>query len=210
MLNINGLQIAREDKILTYELHLDEGKTLAIQGVSGVGKSTLLSAIAGFVEPTSGTIYWQQTLLNKLPVEERPISYLFQDHNLFEHLSVMDNLSLGFVGIAPKGELVDAAKALKVADQLEKRPGELSGGQRQRIALIRTLLREEPLVLLDEPFAELDPETRQLTVNWVKKTASAKGKTMLMVTHQAEDTEQLADECLILEGARNQGLVDLN
>ena len=174
MLNIKGLTIAREDKILSYELQLSEGKILAIQGVSGVGKSTLLSAIAGFVEPISGTLHWHDSSLTQLPVEERPVSYLFQDHNLFEHLSVLDNLSLGFAGTAPKDELIEAAKALKVADQLAKRPGELSGGQRQRIALIRTLLREEPLVLLDEPFAELDPETRRLTVTWVKKTAKEK------------------------------------
>ncbi|UZE96274.1 ATP-binding cassette domain-containing protein [Alkalimarinus alittae] len=200
MLNINGLKIAREDKILAYDLQLAEGKILAIQGVSGVGKSTLLSAIAGFVELLAGTINWRGETLNALSVEERPVSYLFQDHNLFEHLSVMENLSLGFSGGAPKDDLIEAARELKVLDQLAKRPGELSGGQRQRIALIRTLLRLQPLVLLDEPFAELDPKTRHLTVNWVKKTASAKGKTILMVTHQAEDAEQLADECLVLGG----------
>ncbi|MFD2230152.1 ATP-binding cassette domain-containing protein [Alkalimarinus sediminis] len=201
MLNISQLKIAREGRVLSYELKLAEGKVLAIQGVSGVGKSTLLSAIAGFVEPLAGTINWNDEPLNHLPVEGRPVSYLFQDHNLFEHLSVIENLSLGFAGPAPKDELIAAASELKVLEQLEKRPGKLSGGQRQRIALIRTLLRPEPLILLDEPFAELDPETRHLTVNWVKKTAKANGKTVLMVTHQAEDAEQLADECLILEGA---------
>ena len=200
MLNISQLKIARENKVLCYELQLTEGKILAIQGLSGVGKSTLLSAIAGFIDPLAGTIYWNSEPLNSLPVEGRPVSYLFQDHNLFEHLTVMENLSLGFSGLAPKNELVEAASQLKVLDQLDKRPGTLSGGQRQRIALIRTLLRPEPLVLLDEPFAELDPETRRLTVKWVKKTANAKGKTVLMVTHQAEDAEQLADECLVLEG----------
>lgn len=200
MLNINQLKIARENKVLCYDFQLSEGKILAIQGLSGVGKSTLLSAIAGFVKPLEGAINWNGELLNSLPVEGRPVSYLFQDHNLFEHLTVMDNLSLGFSGPAPEDELIEAASQLKVLDQLKKRPGELSGGQRQRIALIRTLLRPEPLVLLDEPFAELDPETRHLTVDWVKKTANVKDKTVLMVTHQSEDAEQLADESLILEG----------
>lgn len=200
MLNVSQLKIARENKVLCYELKLSEGKILAIQGLSGVGKSTLLSAIAGFIDPLAGTINWNGEQLNNLPVEGRPVSYLFQDHNLFEHLTVMENLSLGFSGLAPKDELIEAASQLNVLDQIEKLPGGLSGGQRQRIALIRTLLRPEPLVLLDEPFAELDPETRRLTVMWVKKTANAKGKTVLMVTHQSEDAEQLADECLVLEG----------
>ncbi len=201
MLNISQLKIAREGKVLCYDLQLDEGKILAIQGVSGVGKSTLLSAIAGFVTPMDGTIEWKSKRLNFLAVEARPVSYLFQDHNLFEHLTVMDNLSLGFSGDAPKDDLIEAANQLKVLDQLEKRPGELSGGQRQRIGLIRALLRPEALILLDEPFAELDPETRHLTVKWVQKTARDQGKTVLMVTHQSEDAEQLADECLILKGA---------
>ena len=199
MLNISQLKIVREGKVLSYELQLAEGKILAIQGVSGVGKSTLLSAIAGFVEPTSGTINWKGERLTNIPVEARPVSYLFQDHNLFEHLTVMGNLSLGFDGDVPHSELIDAANELKVLDQLEKRPGELSGGQRQRISVIRTLLRPEPLVLLDEPFAELDPETRKLTVKWVKKTINAKGKTVLLVTHQSEDADQLADECLVID-----------
>ncbi|WP_250655895.1 ATP-binding cassette domain-containing protein [Alkalimarinus coralli] len=198
MLDICQLKITREGRDLNYDLQLDEGNILAIQGISGVGKSTLLSAIAGFVEPSDGAVKWKGQLLNVLPVEERPVSYLFQDHNLFEHLSVMENLLLGFPGVAPKQDLVEAAGTLKVNDQLDKRPGSLSGGQRQRVALIRTLLRPEPIVLLDEPFAELDPETRLLTASWVKKTAKEKGKTVLMVTHQSEDVEQVADECLVL------------
>lgn len=200
MLNISQLKIAREGRVLCYDLQLAEGSILAIQGVSGVGKSTLLSAIAGFVEPMAGTVNWKGHLLNPLPVEARPVSYLFQDHNLFEHLTVIENLSLGFEGEAPKDVLIEGARKLKVADQLNKRPGALSGGQRQRVALIRTVLRLESLILLDEPFAELDPETRVLTANWVRDTAKANGKTVLMVTHQLEDVALVADESLLLTG----------
>ena len=196
MLNISELNIMRDGKVLSYDFQLTQGQILAIQGVSGVGKSTLLSAIAGFINPQSGKIIWNGVTLNSLPVEGRPVSYLFQDHNLFEHLTVMENLSLGFDGLAPKNDLINAAKQLNVVDQLTKRPGELSGGQRQRIALIRTMLRPESLVLLDEPFAQLDPETRGFTVKWVRHTAKANQKTLLMVTHQSDDVEQLADECL--------------
>jgi len=199
MLKVSQLIIERDGKRLSYDLQLEEGKVLAIQGLSGVGKTTLLSAIAGFVKPVEGLISWQGDSLNSLPVELRPVSYLFQDHNLFEHLSVMENLSLGFGGVAPRADIVEAADVLQVADQLEKRPGELSGGQRQRIALIRTMLRPEPLVLLDEPFAELDPETREMSTQWVRDKAKLLGKTVLMVTHQSEDVDRVADECLVLE-----------
>ena len=198
MLKISQLTIERDGKRLSYDFQLEEGSILAIQGLSGVGKTTLLSAIAGFVEPIEGLISWQGDSLNSLPVEQRPVSYLFQDHNLFEHLSVMENLSLGFDGVVPRARIVEAADILQVVDQLEKKPRELSGGQRQRIALIRTILRPEPLVLLDEPFAELDPETRVLATKWVRDMAKQLGKTVLMVTHQSEDVDRVADECLVL------------
>ncbi len=198
MLNISQLKIERDGKQLSYDFQLEEGLILAVQGLSGVGKSTLLSAIAGFVEPIEGLIFWQGDCLNTLPVEQRPVSYLFQEYNLFEHLTVMQNMSLGFVGAVPKETLAEAANILQVADQLAKKPGALSGGQRQRIALIRTMLRPEPLVLLDEPFAELDPKTRELATNWVRDTAKLYGKTVLMVTHQSEDVDRVADECLEL------------
>ena len=199
MLKISQLIIERDGKQLSYDFRLEEGKILAIQGLSGVGKTTLLSAIAGFVESIEGLISWQGDSLNSLPVEQRPVSYLFQEHNLFEHLSVIENLSLGFSGVAPKAQIVEATVVLQVADQLEKRPRELSGGQRQRVALIRTLLRPEPLVLLDEPFAELDPKTRAIATEWVRDTAKLLGKTVLMVTHQSEDVDRVADESLVLE-----------
>lgn len=198
MLNISQLKIERDGRLLSYDCQLEEGVILAVQGLSGVGKSTLLSAIAGFVEPIEGFILWQGDCLNTLPVEQRPVSYLFQEHNLFEHLTVMQNMSLGFEGAVPEAALIEAANILQVADQLAKKPGALSGGQRQRIALIRTMLRPEPLVLLDEPFAELDPKTRELATNWVRDTAKLYGKTVLMVTHQSEDVDRVADECLVL------------
>ncbi len=198
MLEIDSLCLLRDNRQLRYDFQLVTGQILAVQGRSGVGKSSLLSAIAGFLVPSAGSIRWQGRAIESLPVASRPVSLLFQDHNLFEHLSVWDNLCLGFSGPVPQQALRAAAVELAVADQLEKRPGALSGGQRQRIALIRTLLRPEPLVLLDEPFAELDPQTRQLATSWTRRIAKQQGKTLLLVTHQADDVAQVADRCLEL------------
>lgn len=198
MLEINNLIIQRDGQPLHYQLAVAEGEILAIQGRSGVGKSTLLGALAGFVETKSGDMRWQGQSLTALAADQRPVSMLFQDHNLFEHLSALDNMQLGFPGPAPTEALLKAARALEVDELLQKKPTELSGGQRQRIAIIRTLLRPEPIVLLDEPFAELDQHTRQRAANWVKQTAKQAGKTVLLVTHQQEDVTQVADRLLEL------------
>ncbi|MEH6825339.1 MAG: ATP-binding cassette domain-containing protein [Motiliproteus sp.] len=197
MLEIETLKLERDGQLLAYDFHVPEGQILAIQGRSGVGKSSLLNAIAGFLKPRSGSIRWQGHSLLALAVEQRPVSLLFQDTNLFEHLSVKDNLCLGFSD-PPYEALWGAAEQLQIDQHLDKRPGELSGGQRQRIALIRTLLRPEPLVLLDEPFAELDPHTRKLATDWTRNTARTNGKTLLLVTHQADDVEKVADRRLEL------------
>jgi len=200
VLEIDQLMILRDQTPLHYDFNVARGEILAIQGRSGVGKSTLLSALAGFVTPQQGDMRWQGESLLPLAPEQRPVSMLFQDHNLFEHLSVEANLKLGFPGAAPVQALHQAAEQLGVATFLNKKPSELSGGQRQRVAIIRTLLRPEPLVLLDEPFAELDPSTRQLAAEWVKQQAKSAGKTLLLITHQQEDVTRLADRNLVLGG----------
>lgn len=193
MLNIENLVIERDGKPLCYHQAIPQGDLVTIQGRSGVGKSTLLLAIAGFVETKQGDIQWDGISLLPFPAMKRPISMLFQENNLFEHLSVQENLRLGLSKHYPQTNIEHAAEQLEVAPYLTKQPNELSGGQRQRIALLRTLIRPEPIVLLDEPFAELDSHTRQLASSWVREQAKAQGKTLLLVTHQAEDVEQVAD-----------------
>ncbi len=196
---VDQLVVVLDGYRLEYNLQLAAGECLAIQGRSGVGKSTLLNTLAGFEVAKSGQALWNGKNLLKVPAQQRPVSMLFQEHNLFEHLSVLDNLKLGFQMPPSRQQLEDAALALDVADQLDKLPTELSGGQRQRIGLIRTLLRPEPLILLDEPFAELDQHTRRKAAHWTAATARAQGKTLILVTHQDEDAERIADRTLELE-----------
>jgi thiamine transport system ATP-binding protein len=198
MLKIQDLLLELDGWPLHYNLQVQAGEIVAIQGVSGVGKTTLLNLIAGYLMPDSGTIEWNQRTLNYLSVEKRPVSMLFQDHNLFEHISVLENLCLGFNTTAPMQAIKNAAQYLDVIEHLNKKPATLSGGQRQRIALIRTLLRPEAIVLLDEPFAELDPATRKKAALWTREQAKTAGKTVLLVTHQEEDVARVADRKIII------------
>ncbi|AZZ93817.1 ATP-binding cassette domain-containing protein [Hahella sp. KA22] len=205
MLEIRALQIKRGARTLHYDLQVAQGEIIALQGVSGVGKSTLLEAIAGFVALEAGRLAWEDKDLTHTPPEQRPVAMLFQDYNLFEHLTVMANLKLG-VDVAMHFEIPNQAQALGIADQLEKLPGRLSGGQRQRAALLRTMLRPEPLILLDEPFSELDADTRRLATEWTRTMAERFGKTLLMVTHQREDVSRLAHRAIHLNDAESDAV----
>lgn len=192
MLDINHLNIQLGNNLLTYHRQLRAGEITTLQGVSGVGKTSLLMCIGGFIRAKSGSISWQGVKIHQLPSEKRPVSMLFQENNLFEHISVLKNVNLGHTNIS-KERIYEGAEQLNIADQMKKMPTELSGGQRQRVALLRTLLRPEPIVLLDEPFAELDNHTRQICADWVADIAHAEQKTLLLVTHQNEDVISLAD-----------------
>ncbi len=202
MLEIDELVIRRGHWQQRYQLNVPAGTLLTIQGRSGAGKSALLAAIAGFEPVAAGDIRWQGHSLLGMPVEQRPVSMLFQAHNLFEHISVLRNLQLGLVFADPQARrraIEMAAEALEIQAYLGKMPAELSGGQRQRVALLRTLLRPESLVLLDEPFAELDAYTRELAADWVKAVGKAQHKTILLVTHQDEDVARISDRNVLLD-----------
>ena len=196
MLDIQQLHIQLGDNQLNYHQQIDSGDIVTLQGVSGVGKSSLLLCIAGFIQPVSGQINWAGTQISNLAIERRPVAMLFQENNLFEHISVLKNVRLGTA--VDDAQIFAAAQELQIAEQLQKMPQQLSGGQRQRVGLLRTLLRPEPLILLDEPFAELDNQTRTIAANWVNKVARAQNKTLLLVTHQMEDVDILADRNWLL------------
>ena len=195
---VDQLNITYPNWQRSYSFTTEQGERLAIKGPSGIGKSTLLLCLAGFIRPASGAAHWQNQDILALEPHQRPISMLFQEDNLFEHLSVEQNLTLGLnkTGIEQLGSAVER---LGIREQLNKLPGQLSGGQRQRVGLIRTLLRPEPLVILDEPFAELDAETRALALEFSREKIEAEGKTLLLITHQDEDIAALATRTLHLD-----------
>lgn len=186
-----------------FEMRAEAGEVTAVGGASGSGKSTLLDLIAGFLTPISGHIELDGVDLLPLPPEKRPVSILFQSETLFEHLSVARNVVLGLPRSAADAGQVARALAEVGLEGLETRRAEkLSGGQKQRVALARTLLRNRPVLLLDEPFSALDDETRQTVRALVLRLTRAQGWHTVLVSHHADDVEALASRRFLLAGSR--------
>jgi len=177
---------------LTYNLVLHPGKIGSFNGPSGCGKSTLLDLIAGFLQPISGKILLDGKDIVTFAPEQRPVSILFQTDNLFDHLSVRKNLELGLAK-SPAAKTVNIQNALEQVDLIEfiDRPAfSLSGGQKQRIALARTLLANQPVLLLDEPYSSLDKINADKMRQLVEKLTIANNWHTLIVSHLTEDEKQ--------------------
>jgi thiamine transport system ATP-binding protein len=196
-LEIEGLAFTYEDLMMRFDLSVEAGECVGIVGPSGAGKSTLLSLIGGFEKPIAGAIRVGGADITRLAPAERPVTTLFQDFNLFPHLSVAENVGLG----RNPGLRLDAADQEQVAwalrqvglDGFEARlPGQLSGGERQRVALARSLIRHRPLLLLDEPFAALGPALRAEMLELTDLLRKAQGLTVLLVTHDPNEAARIA------------------
>jgi thiamine transport system ATP-binding protein len=193
---------------LRADLVLPGTQVTAVIGPSGGGKSTLLSAIAGFLVPAEGQIRWQGQDITGLPPGDRPVAILFQDQNLFPHLTLAQNLGLA---LGPRLRLTADQRA-RVEGALRdvgleglgaRRPGDLSGGQQARAALARVLLSDRPIVLLDEPFAALGPALRAEMLELCAERLA--GRCVLMVTHLPEDARRLAPQTVLVEGGAATG-----
>lgn len=197
MLTLNDLSYRYQNQTLRFSLQVARGERVAIVGPSGAGKSTLLSLIAGFLPASSGELWIDNRLCTHQPPAQRPLSMLFQENNLFAHLTVKQNLGLGLhpglkLTAGQWQQVTEIADNVGLADLLERLPGQLSGGQRQRVALARCLLRQRPLLLLDEPFSALDPQLRQEMITLTDRLCREQAMTLLMVSHHQEDIQQIA------------------
>jgi thiamine transport system ATP-binding protein len=198
MLMLEKLNIVQGRFRLTADCRVSPNQTTAILGPSGGGKSTLLMAIAGFVAH-SGDVCWQGQSLKGLGPSERPVSMLFQEHNLFPHLSIAQNVGLGLrpdlkLSTTEKTRISEALDRVGLAGKGEALPRVLSGGQRQRAALARALLRQKPIWLLDEPFAALGPGLRREMLALVEEIRAEQRATLMLVTHAPEDARAIAAE----------------
>ena len=188
---------------LTADLTVETGKIVAVIGPSGGGKTTLLEAVAGFLPLSQGEIYWNANPLSDTEPGKRPVAMLFQDGNLFPHLTAAQNVGLG---IDPRLRLsnddkirVDAALTRVGLEGLgPRKPGALSGGQRARIALARLMVQDREIFLLDEPFAALGPALKAEMLDLVAELARETGATVLMVSHEPDDARRVADEVILV------------
>ena len=206
MLRLDSVTYTQDGFRLTANWAVPAGAKVAVIGPSGAGKSTLLMMIAGFLAPSAGKITWDGQDLAPMDPGARPLSILFQDQNLFPHLTIAQNLGLG---LSPDLRLTAAQRAQidVVLDQVdlqglgERRPAQLSGGQQGRAALARALLRARPMLLLDEPFAALGPALKMEMLDLVAETTKTTDTTVLLVTHDPTDAKRFADlTVLVAEG----------
>lgn len=189
---------------ISANLSLESDKIYAIIGPSGAGKSTFLNLISGFSEISSGSILWNEQEISDLPPSKRNISILFQDNNLFPHLSVWRNLALA-VSHWPKISNDDEAKLHSVISEVgirgleNRKPSQLSGGQQSRVALARVLLQKNKILLLDEPFAALGPSLKDQMLELIEKIARNRGLLVLMVTHDPADANKIASQTIVVK-----------
>lgn len=207
MIRLDNVFLADDTLPMTFDLQVAEGERIAIIGPSGAGKSTLLNLIAGFVLPTQGNIWLNGVNHTRSAPYERPVSMLFQENNLFPHLTVQQNLALGLktnlkLTALEQDQIEQVADAVGLTSFLSRLPNSLSGGQKQRVALARCLLRDKPILLLDEPFSALDPELRMDMLNLIGELCHSKNLTLLLVTHQPSELTGKVDRMLRIENGR--------
>ena len=207
MLNLDAITIDNGGFTLTADLTVTPGASIAVIGPSGAGKSTLLGAIAGFHPVTRGRILWQGTDITRTAPGKRPVAMLFQDGNLFPHLTVAQNVGLGLrpdLRLTPeqRQKVQTALTRTGLAGMETRKPAALSGGQQSRAALARVLVQDRPLLLLDEPFAALGPALKAEMLDLVAELARETKATLLMVSHDPADARRIAQQVILVAEGR--------
>lgn len=186
-------------------LQVGEGELLALLGPSGCGKTTTLRMIGGFEHPDEGQVLFEKRDITHLTPEARGIGFVFQDYALFPHLSVLDNVKFGLRKLSradAKARAEEMLRLVGLAELGKRRPHQLSGGQQQRVALARALAVAPKLILMDEPFSNLDAKMRVETRQEVRKLLKATGSAGILVTHDQEEALALADRIAVMDNGR--------
>jgi thiamine transport system ATP-binding protein len=176
---------------------------IAVIGPSGAGKSTLLMALAGFLDPAKGAVLWQGSEITNLAPGKRPFSVLFQDNNLFPHMSIAQNVGLGLrpslrLSSDESDRVEEALEAVGLKDMGGRKPAGLSGGQQSRAALARVLVQSKPMILLDEPFAALGPALKTEMLDLVADLCAKTGAGLLMVSHDPSDADRICEQAILV------------
>lgn len=185
-------------------LFLSEGKLISFLGPSGCGKSTTLNMIAGIIDQTSGSIYFNDTKVDKIPTQKRNVGMIFQNYALYPHMTVFENVAFP-LQIQKKSkaditsEVNKVADMLQIDDLLKKQPGQISGGQQQRVAIARALVKKPEALLMDEPFSNLDKKLRVETREEVRRLQKNLGISTIFVTHDQEEASSISDYILLMD-----------
>ena len=204
MIYLDNIIYRYQQQTMNFDFSVTAGEKIAILGPSGAGKSTLLSLIAGFQFAESGTILLNGEDHTRTPPAVRPVSMLFQENNLFAHLTAEQNIALGFhpgmkLNAEQKVQLEKIAEQVSLTPLLRRLPSQLSGGQRQRVALARCLVRSQPVLLLDEPFSALDPALRNEMLALLETICDSRQLTLMMVSHNTDDAARIAPRAMVVD-----------
>jgi len=187
-------------------LSIEEGEIITFLGPSGCGKTTTLRLIAGFERPDEGSIVLNGIACsgegNWVPPEKRNVGMVFQDYALFPHLTVEQNIAVGLDKSIATTRVAEMTRLVNLKDLEKRYPHELSGGQRQRVALGRALARKPVVVLLDEPFSNLDTDLRRQMRREVTKVIKTAGTTAVFVTHDLKDALAVSDRVAVIKDGR--------
>ena len=203
LININKTYDNKVKALKNINLELDKNELAVIIGPSGCGKTTLLRTIAGLEKQDTGDILIQDKLVNDLAPYMRDISFVFQDASLFAHMNVFDNIAYGNHGNMDKKQLRQKvekiSKILKIEDLLTRYPSKLSGGQRQRVAIARAICKSSKLILMDEPFSNLDAQLKEDLIQEIKMLQKELDLMIIYVTHDQKEAFALADKLIVME-----------
>jgi spermidine/putrescine transport system ATP-binding protein len=198
---------------LTLEIY--EGEFFSLLGPSGCGKTTTLRMIAGFEEPTRGTISVAGEPMRGVPPYRRPVNTVFQSYAVFPHMNVFDNVAFGLRRAGVKGEelrqrVTEACEMVQLSGFEKRKPSQLSGGQQQRVALARALVNKPKVLLLDEPLGALDLKLRKEMQLELKSLQHEVGITFVYVTHDQEEALTMSDRIAVMNEGEVQQVADPN
>ena len=203
MLLLNKIEIAQGSFRLSADFRVEAGQKAAVVGPSGAGKSTLVGAICGFLDVVGGQLTSAGRDITDAMPDQRDMAMLFQDNNLFPHLTIAQNVGLGIRPVLrlsneEKSKVQAALTRVGLGDFGTRKPSELSGGQQSRAALARALVQSKLWMILDEPFAALGPALRAEMLDLVAEVADETQAGVMMVTHAPEDARRIADSVIFV------------